>query len=145
MPASDTTVDSRFAASQVNPVGPGTRRLLENQSAAQPRIVVSVRHGVVRPRAIFGVQQPARVASKLRRARRVNHVGEPVQRVVLQGEVRTDRIIDEGEVADVVIAVNCVALRATTFQKLNATVGPRSQRQVALTRLFVGHRLATPQ
>ena len=106
-------------------VGPRSRWLLENQSAAQPRIVVSVRHRVVGPRTVFCPKQPARVVSKLRRARRVNHVGESLQRVVLQGDVRAGRIIDEGQVAHIVVRVSGVAfgLAPTIRQAAVGVVG----------------------
>ena len=82
---------------------------MQRQPASQTRLIIRVCHSVIRPRAVFGVQQTARIISKLRRPRRVNHVRQPIQRAVLQRDVGAGRVIDEGEIAHVVVGVKRVA------------------------------------
>ena len=81
---------------------PGTGGLLDRQAAAPARVVVTVGHGITGPGAVFGVHQAARVVRISCGARPIDHVCEPVQRVVLKGEIGARRIIDEGQVAIVV-------------------------------------------
>ena len=73
-------------------VGPTAGRLLEAQAGPES-VVVCVTHGVAAPRAVFGVQQTARVIRIFRRPERVNH-GEPVQDVMLQRERPKSRTDD---------------------------------------------------
>ncbi len=55
-------------------VGPSAGWLLQAQTAAQSRGVVSVSHCVAAPRAVFALQEAARVIRILRRSHGVNHV-----------------------------------------------------------------------
>src|SRR5439155_11963539 len=70
-------------------VGPSAGRLLEAQAGPEP-VVVCVTHGIAAPRAVFGVQQTARIIRIFRRPDRVNH-GESVQGVMLQRELPNSR------------------------------------------------------
>ena len=70
-------------------VGPTAGRLSQAQAGPEP-VVVCVTHGIAAPRAVFGVQQTARVIRIFRRPDRVNH-GEPVQGVMLQRELPNSR------------------------------------------------------
>ena len=80
---------------------PETHRLLERQAAAQARVVVRVGHGVARPQGRLPAEtsaqasrpfcgQTARVITKRRPPRRVNHVHQAVQRAEELPKSRTD-------------------------------------------------------
>ncbi len=106
-------------------VRPGAGRLLEAQARAL-QVGVRVRHGVAAPRAVFAAHQITRVISKLRRPCGVNHVCEPIHRVVLQRDVRAVRIIDEGQIAEVVKRVKRVASGFAPAVG-QAAVGPKGE------------------
>jgi hypothetical protein len=93
-------------------VGPKTCGLLKTQANSQA-VVVSVRHGVTAEWTVLGPQLPTKGVSIFRRARGVNHVRGPVERVVGEAHVRACGIIDVRQVADRVIGVIGVCLGHT--------------------------------
>ena len=82
----------------------------EAQAAAQSVRCVGIHHGIVGPRAIFTLQGSEGGVTVAGRAHRVHHVGEPVQLVVSEGNVRAGRVIDGGEIAEGIIRIVSVAL-----------------------------------